>query len=524
MFKASKGLKCKGTGKVRVAENLTLYYYSDSFDYGSDWNNLTSWWLDSARTKPATFLPRSIDNVIINGVLLYNSGPVPTVSNMVVKNYPDVQEGYFGITITVTNQTIFSETAKNYGTINSNVIFNDSSSHFGIINGDVYLNNNSSLGVGYVVNGKIYCNTQGVCLTQTATLTPTPTPTPTITISPTNTVTPTLTSTATPTPTITVTTTNTVTPTNTATPTVTATTTNTATPTKTATPTVTATTTNTATPTKTATPTNTMTSTVTRTPTPSVSSIVPTFDILDSYNSALYGLNTSLYFDPYTHGVSNPNPTRLTNLVQLCALADQYNISIKADYELIGATYNPPTNLQTPYYYSPDQDPGENWGLPVGVQGDVSSTTYSIVYNWPDTTKRELVFSIDGECVNIAQWLGEDNLFSANRSMDIIGGIRLYNEGGAKYRISKDPTKGAAWCIRRRLRIQDNLFFKRMISTNIYGSMGDIDETIVYYFATGYAANAIYPGAKIVDTYSYEPSAYPNTFTGGAPLNGWSAP
>jgi hypothetical protein len=243
---------------------------------------------------------------------------------------------------------------------------------------------------------------------------------------------------------------------------------------------------------------------------PDTYQINPSFSEVQAYNPEIF------YFFTEDLTPANPSHSPVENLIQLFQIANLYNIPVKVEWTLLGATYNPPSNPQTQYYYAPDQDPGSEWGLPITSNYWITSTVTTASVNWPGLQNAPLWFNSNGECVTVEAWLAEDNLFGNFSPMTTIGGVRLLSDS-RKYRISLDPTKGAAWCIKRTISLDNSspYFFSGL-------SYGINTWEIIYYFATGYAADLVVPGSLIANTYTQTTGSYPSSPTGGQPTGGWS--
>lgn len=237
--------------------------------------------------------------------------------------------------------------------------------------------------------------------------------------------------------------------------------------------------------------------------------------------SVLQTYNPNIFFQfPDTQYLTPSDPTssigEVTNVVQLALACSTYGIPMAVDWTLIGCTYNPPLNLQTSYYYAVDQDPGSAWGLPVGsdFHPDLTQVTESVRYNWPGEPNRSLMFNVNGDCVSVYTMLGEDNLFSTSRAMPVLGGVQILFDT-RQYKISLNPSLGAAWCVRRNISLDNNGDF--------FTAGSDVLQwEDIYYFASGYAADSIVPGNRLCDTYDQTPGCYPLVFSGGAPNSLWA--
>jgi len=237
------------------------------------------------------------------------------------------------------------------------------------------------------------------------------------------------------------------------------------------------------------------------------------FAVLDQYNpNMFFWLRDAL-------SPSDPNSSvgSVENVVQLAMACMSYGIPLQIEWTLIGATYTPPTNPQATYYYAINQDPGDNWGLPTGSDpsGDVTQVTELVRYNWPGQPNIPLMFNVNGDCVSVYTMLGEDNQFSAGRAMAVLGGVQILFDS-RQYKVSLNPSLGAAWCIRRVITLDNNGDFFTAGSDVLMWED-------VYYFASGYAANTVSPGVLLADTFEQTPGCYPLVFSGGAPASTWAS-
>jgi hypothetical protein len=124
------------------------------------------------------------------------------------------------------------------------------------------------------------------------------------------------------------------------------------------------------------------------------------------------------------------------------------------------------------------------------------------------------MFNVNGDCVSVYTMLGEDNLFSTSRAMPVLGGVQILFDT-RQYKISLNPSLGAAWCVRRNISLDNNGDF--------FTAGSDVLQwEDIYYFASGYAADSIVPGNRLCDTYDQTPGCYPLVFSGGAPNSLWA--
>jgi hypothetical protein len=217
-------------------------------------------------------------------------------------------------------------------------------------------------------------------------------------------------------------------------------------------------------------------------------------------------------------GFSTYNGETLRNVVQLFAFAANEGLPVRVTWSIMGAVYDPPrpTASQT-RYYAPQRNLTARWGTPFGSQADpdyqISSTKAQIF--WPGEADIGLVFAANGDCLTPHyQLLGPGSPWSRGRSMATLGGVECL-WATRQYKISQDPAKGAAWCIRRTMEIDNNNGYLDSIVADQW------DETLYYYFCTGYAAGDTVatetPNRIILDSISQETGKFPFTVQGGPP-------
>lgn len=243
------------------------------------------------------------------------------------------------------------------------------------------------------------------------------------------------------------------------------------------------------------------------------------YEIVSPYNAdVFFGLSEELSPDPYY--TSFPY---IRNIVQLASFHNSYYLPFTCTWTILAAVYDPPVSPNSFLnYYAVGRNTAKRWGLLFGSaadpQGHCTDISTFVHYDWPGQANRSLLFNGDGECVTVYKLLGEDNPWSASRSMATDGGVEVlwYTR---QYRISQDPAKGAAWVIKRELTLY-----------NDEGKLQDLDPNTShswvdhYYFATGYAAVDRGVNAPITDSYSPGIGNFPFVLSGGPPSVGWVTP
>ena len=212
------------------------------------------------------------------------------------------------------------------------------------------------------------------------------------------------------------------------------------------------------------------------------------------------------------------NYPELLNVIQLAAFSIAYGLPFNCTWQIMGAVYDPPVAPSSFYYYfAPVRDPNEKWGLPFGSveESEVTETSVSVSYNENPLGNTPLLFNGNGECITAEKLLGDDSPWDIDglggRSMAVAGGVQILWPQ-KRYKISQDPAKGAAWCVKRTLVIDNN-------EQKIVGLAADICTIVdIYHFRTGYTGGI----AGIEDSYSVGSSDFPNVLSGGPPTGGWS--
>jgi len=239
------------------------------------------------------------------------------------------------------------------------------------------------------------------------------------------------------------------------------------------------------------------------------------YDVVTSYNSDIFfKLSQDL-----TPGASFESFPVILNLIELASFHNAYYLPFTCNWTISAAVYDPPVSPNSFLnYYAVDRNPGERWGLPFGSEGDahVTDTSTFVNYNWPGQDNRSLIFNENGECVTVYKLLGEDNPWSAGRSMATTGGVEVlwYTR---QYKISQDPARGAAWVIRRELTLYNDE--GKLQDLDPYSNHSWVDN---YYFATGYAAADMGANSPITDSYTPDVGNFPSVLSGGPPSGGWS--
>lgn len=128
---------------------MATLYFNGAVD--GDWNELGNWWENSSYTIPASSLPTSSDDVIIDVVVTTNSGGPLSVINLTHN-----ANGGCPLYITVSGSATFNAGYNNAGTIDGVGIFNDGTVNNGTVTGLAYFNGSSGNGSVGSTSGDAY--------------------------------------------------------------------------------------------------------------------------------------------------------------------------------------------------------------------------------------------------------------------------------------------------------------------------------------------------------------------------------